>query len=353
MSKTEIVLRADHGPGIGLGHAMRCLAIGESWVRLGGKATIAARGEFPAVRSRFRRVGIDYVGIESTCQPDREAGLLRELCSDKGWIVVDGYHFSQDYLSELHGTCGGLMVIDDTGHLRSYPTDILLNQNLGAHEIVYNIPRDAITLLGPRYALLRGNFTSRAGDDYSTREVGKRVLVLLGGGAQHFVLEKILSALDQLASRRPLSVRILIGPHALGEIHTALCARPGWRFLKDVEDVGEHMHWADLAISAAGSTCWELAYVGLPSLLIILAENQAGIAHALDAQGAARCMGWAKDLVKETIASEIAALLDDWTSRDSMSKLARALVDGRGVLRVLAAMGLVNSETGDRCLGLS
>jgi spore coat polysaccharide biosynthesis predicted glycosyltransferase SpsG len=102
--------------------------------------------------------------------------------------------------------------------------------------------------------------------------------------------------------------------------------------------MAEEMLWADLAISGAGSTAWELACIGVPSALIVVAHNQRLIAEALDAEGAAVSLGWHEDLVPARIAAIILQLRNDPTRREHMTRSGRCLVDGNGSERVASAL---------------
>jgi spore coat polysaccharide biosynthesis predicted glycosyltransferase SpsG len=90
------------------------------------------------------------------------------------------------------------------------------------------------------------------------------------------------------------------------------------------------MRWADVAISAGGSTCWELAFMGLPSLVIVVADNQRGIAAGLAEEGAAVSLGWHADLAPPDIARSVRSLADDAAARRRMTARGRRLVDGCG-----------------------
>ncbi|HEX3049196.1 MAG TPA: GNAT family N-acetyltransferase, partial [Aggregatilineaceae bacterium] len=100
----------------------------------------------------------------------------------------------------------------------------------------------------------------------------------------------------------------------------------------------ELMAWADVAVTASGSTCWELLYMGLPSAVIVLAENQEPIARDLSERGAVINLGWQHDLSDEQIGAALRDLIEDEARRKRMSETGRALVDGRGAERVIWAM---------------
>jgi UDP-2,4-diacetamido-2,4,6-trideoxy-beta-L-altropyranose hydrolase len=98
------------------------------------------------------------------------------------------------------------------------------------------------------------------------------------------------------------------------------------------------MHWADIAVSGAGSTCWELAYMGLPFVVIALSPDQRGIAQALSESEVAISLGWHANLSTERVGDALHDLLNDHERRVTMSERGRKLVDGRGAARVVQAL---------------
>src|SRR5258708_1750107 len=96
------------------------------------------------------------------------------------------------------------------------------------------------------------------------------------------------------------------------------------------------MAWADVAVAGAGTTFWEMSFLGLPGILLVLAENQAGVAAAAERLGIACSLGEAADVSAAAIAGKLAALLDSIDKRRSQSEKGRNLVDGRGAERVAA-----------------
>ena len=103
---------------------------------------------------------------------------------------------------------------------------------------------------------------------------------------------------------------------------------------RNVKNMPELMAWADVAISAAGTTCWELAFMGLPSLVIAVADNQRPVAESFEAVGAARSLGWHEDLANDEVSNILSGLLRDPNKREDMARMGGKLVDGGGVDRV-------------------
>ncbi|MFN5862359.1 MAG: glycosyltransferase, partial [Pseudanabaena sp.] len=111
----------------------------------------------------------------------------------------------------------------------------------------------------------------------------------------------------------------------------------------NVGNMDELMAWADIAIAAGGSTNWELAFMGLPSIVITIADNQKAIAAELDRQGAIINLGWHQDVTIEQIGLVLRELIGDRPKRETMSKKGRELVDGNGAKRVISKINSMSA----------
>ncbi len=263
------------------------------------------------------------------------------------WLVLDGYHFNLDYQRGIRAAGHKLVLIDDYNHLAEYECDILLNQNINATDLDYHTNSEAKRLLGTQYALLRREFKRGTGfqpvQRDSNGEVGRKfpdiarnILVTLGGADPDNVTLKVIQALNQV-DIPDMQVKVVVGsanPH-IASLETVLQHSTSNIQLINSADMAELMAWADLAISAAGSTCWEFCYLGVPLMTIILAENQVGLAGRLEKNGASKNMGWHNQIDVVGFAEEIYNLLNNEVLRNSLSCHALNLVDGRGSFRVV------------------
>ena len=343
----HLLLRADADPAQGVGHVMRCLALAESWHCQGGRTTLLTSLLNPDLRQRTETLGIGLVEIPRP-HPDT-ADLRTTLCAldrvsrdraELPWVVLDGYHFDTAYQSLLRLAGCRLMVIDDTGHLPRYDADIIVNHQLDAQRLAYNCAPDTLLLLGTRFALLRPEFERCHGMVRHCPEIARKVIVSLGGTDAENTTLKIIEALEQI-SIPDFEAKVVVGPldpHFAELERTTRCLSSRFCLETGVTDPGSLMAWADLAVTAGGTTSWELASMKVPALIFILAENQAGSAKALDAFGAARCLGRPGNLNREEIADAIWCLMHDKEDRQRMSKRGEVLFDGRGVERVQEIM---------------
>ncbi len=342
MSSAELLLvRVDAGQGIGTGHLMRCLALAEGWQDVGGTCCFAMAESVSGTEERLRERGMERVTIDAPPGSSRDVDLTAELCRERrpAWVVLDGYRFDAAFQERIKATGQRLLAIDDYGHAVAYAADLILNQNLSARPDLYPGRREGSRLLlGTRYVLLGHAFRARR--PRVRTGPANRVLVTLGGVDPHNVTEMILRAIARM-KRTEVHVRAVVGPgnpHA-ERLETAFAeARNRIELVQNPPDLAELMEWADLAIAASGTTAWELAYLGVPSLLLSTADNQRDVAASLAREGAAQDLGTHVELTEARVAHALEVLLDSPEEREAMSRRARKLVDGQGVPRVLLEM---------------
>jgi UDP-2,4-diacetamido-2,4,6-trideoxy-beta-L-altropyranose hydrolase len=330
-----LMVRADAGGTIGSGHVMRCLALAQAWMEAGGSATFVTTGLPAALDERLRGEGIEVV----TIRDERELGsIARER--EAAWVVIDGYAFGAADQRRIKDAGLRLLWMDDVGAAAPYCADLVLNQNLGAEAALY-ADRDGATqrLLGPRYVLLRAEFRRWRDWRRTFAQPAKKVLVTLGGADAENVTLRVIRALQQITLPE-LEAVVVIGPSNPHEalLEDAAGDTPHIRLQRNVTDMPALMAWADVAIAAGGSTAWELAFFGLTSVVIALAENQRANAERLGATGVAVNAGWYADLQEDALADAVAALLADEPRRMDMARRGRELVDGDGAVRVVARM---------------
>jgi UDP-2,4-diacetamido-2,4,6-trideoxy-beta-L-altropyranose hydrolase len=348
-----LLFRSDAGPDVGTGHVMRSLALAQAWQARGGHAVFLSRCGSPSLRERIESSGLGFIPLERS-HPDpmdlaTTLALLSRLSADGPvWVVVDGYVFEASYQEAVRSAGYRLLVIDDTNHLPRYSADILLNQNIGADALVYRCNPDAIMLRGTAFALLRREFWGRGGVPRKPTGIPRRILVTMGGADPENVT---LSVLRALGADPPgdIEVTAVIGasnPHHESLLEAASAFRVPIRLVRNVAEMPELMSWADVAVSAGGSTTWELAYMGVPAVLLVLAGNQRAIAEGLDEAGAGLNLGPAACASAPEIVACVGRILRHPAIRRRMSARGVALVDGTGPMRVCDAItsaGMIRS----------
>ncbi len=342
MKRGVLLVRADATAASGTGHVMRCLALAQVWQRDGGTVIFAMARSTAAIEERLRSEPVEIAVIHGNPGGggDLQQTLDLAFLHKAAWVVVDGYHFDAHYISRLQNAVP-VLLIDDNGELDSYSSELVLNQNAHASEGMYakRTPRTQL-LLGPRYALLRKEFTVYRDWVRSVSEPGTRVLLTMGGSDPRDLTPRILSALAGL-SIDGLEIRVVVGGSAenRGGVVAAAARFPGRiEVMSNVVNMAELMAWADLAIAGAGTTCWEMCLLGLPAIVIVVAENQRFIAAHLAEIGAAVNAGPSASIDCPALAQMAAELLGNWPARLKMSQSARQLVDGKGSERVVERM---------------
>jgi len=339
----QIVFRVDASTQIGTGHVMRCLALAQAWQDTQGQPIFVMTTSVPALEERLKSEGMQVVHLTTEPGSLDDAQQTATLAHQFGatWVVVDGYHFGGEYQQILKQSKLHLLFIDDYGHAEHYYADFVLNQNISADEQWYN-NREAYTqlLLDTRYALLRREFWQWQGWQRTVPPVAKKVLVTLGGADPDNITLKVIQSL-QIVEVEELEAVVVVGgsnPHYENLKMAVLDSGYPIQLQRNVTNMPELMAWADVAISAGGSTCWELAFMGLPSILLILADNQRAIAEKLATLNLAVNLGWHQDATIEQIGLALQELIGDRPKRETMSKKGRELVDGNGARRVVSEM---------------
>lgn len=335
---------------------MRCLALAQAWydhMSDASAVTFICACLPEALEKRLTGEGFRVLRIagEPGNRDDiqRTTEILQQVDIAHSWMVLDGYRFDLSYQLAMRETRIKLLVIDDYHHLGRYQCDILVNQNIGSESIVYRINDDARQLCGLDFTLLRRDFLLASVGRKHIRPAPValacdkeplNVLVTMGGGDLHGMTEYVVRALTH-CDGTPLRINIVVGAASSSYDRIRQCASTSPHHtdvLSNVKDMRTLMQWADLAVSAAGSTCWELLLNGVPLMVLVLAENQEGVAREMQTRGVAENLGWYYDWSDEMFLSKFNRLLHDIDRREQMSVRGQALVDGQGCKRVLAAM---------------
>ena len=360
-----LFVRADATTQIGTGHVMRCIALGQAWQEKGGQVIFLSHWESEALKTRIIAEGFDLIPIKNPhphaddlektleilkryalCSLPRAAKQNRHApCSmpyAPTWLALDGYQFTPDYQKAIKDAGHRLLVIDDMAHLGYYYADIVLNQNIHAGTLDYPCEPYTRLLLGTKYVLLRREFWRWRDWKRHIPGKAKKILVTMGGSDPDNVTLKVIETI-KLLNDPILEVKILVGlsnPHA-SELRNAMLHAPcSMLCVENATNMPALMAWADVAISAAGSTCWETAFMGLPTILIVIAQNQLDISVLLAKSGFAECIGVLDDFNCDAATKKIVEVATDCQLRQEMSFRQRNLVDGYGTTRVLNGLGL-------------
>lgn len=230
------------------------------------------------------------------------------------------------------------MVIDDLAD-RTHDCDLLLDQNLGRKSEDYSglLKGKVKTLIGPQYALLRPEFAALRPQSLARRRSNpqlRRLLVTMGGVDKSNATGQVLAALKGCTLATDLRITVVMGPHApwLGQVQAQAAQMP-WHteVLVGVNRMAHLMAECDLAIGAAGGTTWERCSLGLPSLILVLAQNQLAVAAAIQNAGAAVALD-----SHQQISDFMGEMHNAEFANEVLAKLSRAaatVTDGQGCAR--------------------
>ena len=354
----QIVFRADASGMIGSGHVMRCLTLADALHAKGSEILFVCRAHEGhlggLIEQRGHKAALlpepahpptvsDYLSwLGADWQTDAEETITtmdRYGMSGPDWIIADHYAIDCRWEGTLRGHAARLMVIDDLA-IRRHDCDLLLDQNLVRDfERRYDglIPENALTLLGPRYALLAPEYAALHEKAKPRSGPVRRILVFFGGSDPCGLTRKTLSAFLTLA-RRDIDLDIVLGRMApdRNEIETLAAGQKNIHLHGDLPSLAPLMAEADLAIGAGGATSWERLCLKLPALIVTVADNQVPVAQELDRLGLIRWLGPA-NAVDETLLLD--ALMSQTTAPpDSVFRTDTRLVDGRGAERIVQRM---------------
>lgn len=310
----RIVIRADASLQIGTGHVMRCLTLAEALRQKGAEVSFICREHSGNLISFIGEKGFN---VFSLGLPDREMDNVEEQepqlfhskwlgtsqkkdsqqCREvlkhiePDWLIVDHYALDQAWQVSLKELYSKLMVIDDLGD-REHISDLLLDQNYGSTQEKYQglVPESSQILVGTEYALLRPEFAEWR--EYSLlrrqRPLLKSLLITMGGADPDNYTGRVLEQLAQADLDDIKEIIVVMGataPHLKTVREAAEKLSVSVKVKTNVSNMAELMANSDLAIGAAGATTWERCCLGLPTIQIVIAENQKEIADALAKEG--------------------------------------------------------------------
>ena len=331
----KIAIRADGGRSIGMGHIQRCLALAQQLKKKKGTGAIFIFQKNEIVKEKIEKEGFGEIELKERIDLKEDLIKTSKIIEEENidTLITDSYAFTQNYLVEIKKKVPFLVSIDD---LCKFPflSDIVINQNIYAPKLNYqSLTGKTRFLLGPKYALLREEF-SNLRERKVTREV-KNILVTLGGVDIFNLAPKILKVLDKI--EEDFNITVITGPFFknLGEIKKVIKKmKKKANLIHNPSLVSELMLSSDLAISGGGITLYELAATGTPALSFCLAENQLRTIEGMKKEGMIINSGWGNKFDKEKFRQNLSALYNDFNLRKRMSQKGQKLVDGKGAQRV-------------------
>lgn len=377
-----VVIRADANSKIGMGHVMRCLSVADALLKRGEEVLFVTADDTPV--PLLTKKGIPY-RVLHTDYADMEAELpklwnaLSELPQGPGVpeaalpqkntsILVDSYYVTEKYLAALKKRITTIYM--DDIYAFSYPVDMLINYNIYGEEMGYEKDAafaDTKLLLGTEYVPLREEFSAGAGYAQSRKELSAETenvtpaedrlhqtaeqgrtadggILITTGGSDSFNLagQLLMEAMkyDALKEKKYHVVSGSLNPH-IGELQALAQKHENIHIHCNVTNMAELMAESEVALSAGGSTLYELCAMGVPVIAFSFAENQERLVQTFVKRGIAQYGGnYRTDgnkMIQNTIAG-LETLLEDENLRTEYRKKARTLVDGKGADRIAEAI---------------
>lgn len=328
------VLRADASGLIGVGHVMRSLALGEALLAAGFDVVLASVDLPAGMREEANKCEITVVDLQ--CEPFGSDDALATLALNGAVLVIDGYSFEREFFGELENRTTHYVVIDDNVETKALAPSVVINQNPHATTEMYaHLSGNPKLLLGLQYALLRREVRETA--KLSVVPVAGKVFVAMGGSDFLGLTGPIVGALKDL----DIELCVAVGPtnSRRKEIEDVVQSIPRAQVIHQADYIAE-LASSSLAILAAGSSLWEAAALGVPSIGLIVADNQ------LDASVSSKKMGFSisidvrNDANIELIHSLVGNLLSlPNESLEKMRTSAKNGIDENGSSRVCDEIG--------------
>jgi len=319
-------IRADASIAIGSGHVMRCLTLAEFLRDRGAEVYFICRITPGDCREIILAKGFQVFPVSAgLSKPVEDAMETADHLSRIGadWLVVDHYGLDRNWEQQQRAFVGRIMVIDDLAD-RAHDCDLLLDQNMIAgmtNRYAGLVPERCRLFLGPSYVLLREEFVAARSNLKRSYGAVRRMLVFYGGSDPTNETEKALEAIRSLKFT-DIVVDLVIGganPHA-ASINSGITDMPQVVAHTQVNNMAALMASSDLALGAGGTTTWERCFLGLPTLLTIVADNQASPAKAVATAGMARLLGTSASVSHLSLADAIISAINRPDELESMSK---------------------------------
>lgn len=369
-----VVIRTDANSKIGMGHVMRCLSVADALLKRGEEVLFVTADDTPVPLLTkkgvpYRVLHTDYADMEAelpgllcilqelTQRAELPEEVLSRMSSQRKdiAILVDSYYVTEKYLAALKKRITTIYM--DDIYAFSYPVDMLINYNIYGEEMGYEKDAafaDTKLLLGANYVPLREEFSAGAGYVQSRKELSLGAanvtpaeeggILITTGGSDSFNLagQLLMEAMkyDALKEKEYHVVSGSLNPH-IGELQALAQKHENIHIHCNVTNMAELMAESEVALSAGGSTLYELCAVGVPVIAFSFAENQERLVQTFVKRGIAQYGGnYRTDgnkMIQNTIAG-LQKLCGDEALKTEYRRKALQLVDGRGAERIAEAL---------------
>ena len=348
MLRIKVVFRTDGGPDIGMGHIMRCISLANEIKNSGHEVFFICK--MPEGANKARESGFHTVVMDSDLGNSERSALGSEAVEESNYVVsiienanidvfiVDSYQFDSSYFLAIKPHVKKLAYIDDLNRFE-YPVDIVVNGNITADFIdTQAVSLDILLLMGVKYNLVRSEFRDII--KKRTKRKVSDIMITTGASDPYDSAYGIVAALCKYTKFREINLHIVVGGafQNVDKLDKLQAANNNIILHKNISSMSEIMILSDIAITAGGSTMYELCACGTPSLVIILSDVQIEITNKMCELGYMELLGRYDSISDELLIHSVSNLCDDYERRCSVSEAMQKLVDGLGTLRVVKAI---------------
>jgi UDP-2,4-diacetamido-2,4,6-trideoxy-beta-L-altropyranose hydrolase len=330
----KVLIRADASVTQGTGHVMRVLTLGDELVATGHDVHLAATdsnipwlenliSSKPFVRHSVRAHSLD-------------AELIDQIAPD--WVVVDSYEIPASLIGAARTHARVLAIVD--GDDRGIEADLYLDHNVGADRLDWPDNVAQRILAGSKFALVRRAIRNVKRDDpWKLSTETPRVLAVLGGSDPTGMIVDVARALSAVS--HDFSATLVCAPAWRAEVNDIIGNKPNFTIIEPTDELPALLAHTDIAISAAGTSSWELCTLAIPSILIEVVDNQTEGLREMTARGLVIGLSpttLGRDAISLEITRQVDRLIDDEDARRALSQTCSKDFDGHGAGRVVEAM---------------
>lgn len=333
----KIAIRADGGSQIGIGHIMRTLVLAKELAKTNEIFYVCRRDnplsdKYSVGIEKLKKEGFKVIDID-------ENDFLSELKKiDADCLITDSYDVDENYFKETKRMFKKTGYFNDM-NLYYFDVDFIINQNINAEDYKYNADKRTKLLLGTSFVLLRDEFR-KTGIKRLNENVND-ILITLGGSDFNNYTGELIEYIKELKYK----FHIVVGP-SFNNVVELMEYEKGYENIKLYfnANMKELMEKCDLAISACGSTLYELAACGVPTIGVVVAENQDKIAKKMEEKKAIINLGKIEYLNKEKIVNVVTGISNNLNNRIELSINGNKVVNINGVEKLSNVINSIINE---------
>jgi len=340
------IFRADGSSHLGLGHIMRCLAFAAALP--GFRSVFVTRAYDERVSAVIKNHGYKVIEVPEDASPEEDLEITKRAAGDNGakLLITDLFvrpileNFKKLDVYHRQLRPDHFVIAIASGEVTDLDADVVVSPYMGFQADASQTPGSGARLIGPDYFIFRPEFIAAAKKNRSIAQEARNILVTVGGSDDLNLSAKIAQALCELVIPG-LNIHMVFGAGYSDElrrdVRTILEGLSGdCAFLEQDTDIAAEMRWSDLAIIGDGLTKYEAAVTGTPSIMLSRPESEAELNILFQDAGTTNYLGNGSALEATTLTDTVRNVMSDYQLRRSMSEKGKAILDGKGLERIIA-----------------